>query len=217
MSSNELSCIYCSRLPSQAPYCPNFVGLHHLIIRDPYDVGGSSSSATSKILAEATSKVPGRLRTLPRLDQEVIDLIQSISSSELRAKVKKAKKEGGKKLHQKLTNNSKYGVGGSQLESRQIQVWINWSDEVMKALPSRQVRCRDHRFATGDGTRPRGCRLAPRTGSSVSAERSFRGGDRQLAAGNNPAVRRRGCRGKSVSRRLRPAMEPQRRRAPHSN
>src|SRR5437764_779035 len=125
MSSNELSCIYCGRLPSQAPYCPNFVGLCHPIIKDPYDIGGSSSSATSKTLAEATSKVSGRPCTLPRLDQEVIDLIQPTSGSELEAKVKKAKKEGGKKLHQKLTNKSKYGVGESQLESHQIQVWIS--------------------------------------------------------------------------------------------
>ena len=112
------------------------MGLHHSIIRDPYDIGGSSSSTTSKTLAEATSKVPGRPRALPRLDQEVIDLIQPTSGSELGAKVKKAKKEGGKKLHQKLTNKSKYGVGGSQLESRQIQVWISWSDKVIKVLPS---------------------------------------------------------------------------------
>ena len=80
---------------SQAPYCPNFVGLHHLIIGDPYDVGGSSSSAAIKIEA----RVLGRQRAVPRVGQEVIDLIQPTSGSELRAKVKKAKKEGGKKLH----------------------------------------------------------------------------------------------------------------------
>ena len=96
------------------------MSLHYPIIRDPYNVGGSSSFATGKTLAEATSKVPGRPCTLLRLDQEVIDLIQPTSGSELRVKFKKAKKEEGKKLHQKLTNKSKYEVRGSQLEFHQI-------------------------------------------------------------------------------------------------
>ena len=71
------------------------MGLHHSIIRDPYDIGGNSSSTTNKTLAEATNKVLGRPYTLLRLDQEVIDFIQSTSGSKLEAKVKKAKKEGG--------------------------------------------------------------------------------------------------------------------------
>ena len=73
--------------------------LHYLIIGDPYDIEGSSFFTTSKTLAEATSKVLERPHTLLRLNQKVIDLIQLIFGSELEAKVKKAKKEGSKKLH----------------------------------------------------------------------------------------------------------------------
>ena len=38
------------------------------------------------------------------------------TSKEEVSELKKAKKEGGKKLHQKFTNKSKYGIRGSQLE-----------------------------------------------------------------------------------------------------